>query len=328
VNGYKISNGPFHLILDKPQIVQVRVTDEKGTPIPGAIVKPGILVATKEAKRVNDYFNVTNLAPPLFFQKTNVDGIATFDWIPTTNLKNLDFTAEGPKEAVTMPDGTSKYFGASQYAAWNKKDPIITATLPQQTKVKLKFINTDGSPALDVHPFLEWTTKSRPMSGSAVNMDENGDAEIFGNVGDVFDIHSVGFRENQFVFPTVGNFNVGDGSEVKELKLTAKKGTKVFGNITDADGKPIKWSDQYYISGWESNNLNVAKQLTQYETFGVGALQDDATAYEIYLPAGTFTFKIRLRNEQKAKPEDRLGDEKTITVGNEPEIRLDLRLHK
>ncbi|MDR3108521.1 MAG: M48 family metalloprotease [Planctomycetaceae bacterium] len=324
----KISDGLFHLVLYKPQNIQVRVTDEKGNPIPGAIVTSDmIFVSTKDKPTAaNDVLHTLNLAPPAFFQKTNADGLATFDWIPTTNLKMLYFSARGSKEAVTMPDGTSKYFGQSQHAGWNKKDTVITTTLPQQTNIKIKFVNTDGSPALNVHSSVEWTSKTRPISAETVTVNENGEAEIFGNVGDILDIHSVGWTEDNFVFPTVGNFNIGDGSEVKELKLTAKKGTKIFGNIFDTDGKPMKWSEQYYISGWEINNPNVAKQLTQNETFGLGALPNDATAYEIYLPPGTFTFKIRLRNEHKMKPEERLFDEKTVTVGDEP-VQLDLELH-
>ncbi|MDR1962978.1 MAG: hypothetical protein LBQ50_04295 [Planctomycetaceae bacterium] len=324
----KISDGPFHLVLDKPQTVQVCVTDEKGTPIPNAVVEPAsIFVSTKDAANRKDYFRPINLAPSVFFSKTDVTGIATFDWIPTTNLKSLNFTAKRQQDGVKMPDGMLKYFGESQYASWNKKDKIVTVTLPQQAKVKIKFVNTDGSPSFNVSSFLKWSSKTRPAGGESVYLNEKGEAEIPANVGDIFDLHAVGFEENQFVFPPVRNYNVGDGSEIKELTITVRKGTKVFGNVFDVDGKAVKWADQYSISGWESSNQNIAEQLSSNESFGISHTKDDATAYEIYLPPGTFTFKIRRRNEQKVKPEEQFFDEKTVTVNNEP-VRLDLKLHQ
>jgi protocatechuate 3,4-dioxygenase beta subunit len=320
----RISAGSFHLVLDKPRTVQVCVTDEKGTPIPGAIVSPDTIHIGIAARQMNA-FRPNNLAPPVFFQRTNADGIATFDWIPTTDLTLLTFKAEGPKKAVKMPDGTSKEFGQSQHVDWSEKKSVITATLPQRAKVKLKVVKADGSPAKNVKPSLRWTSKTRPAVMEGVRLGENGEAEIVGNAGDIFDIRSTSNNAEYLVFSTVGNVNLGNGSEVKELKLTAKKGTKVFGNVVDTDGKPIEWSGKYLLGCWESNNPNVAQPQAGNELFGIVHRRDDAMSYEIYLPPGTFTFKVSSHDQQKG---ERLFDTQTITIADEPEIRLDLRLHK
>jgi beta-lactamase regulating signal transducer with metallopeptidase domain len=167
----KISNGPFHLVLDKPQTIQVRVTDEQGTPIPDAIaVVPAFRVGTNEATDFKSFFRPGNVAAPPFFQKTNANGLATFDWIPAKSPKNLSFTARGGRETVKMQDGTSKYFGESDYVYWNQKDSVVPVTLPQQAKVKIRFVKEDGSPASRVGASLEWTTKTRPMTGEALNI--------------------------------------------------------------------------------------------------------------------------------------------------------------
>jgi hypothetical protein len=227
-----------------------------------------------------------------------------------------------------MPDGTSKYFGESNYVIWNRKDEIVAITLPRQAKVKIKFLNTDGSPTTKVSSFLDWITQTRPAAGEGVYPNEKGIAEIQANAGDIFNFHSIGFTENHFVFPTIYNFNVGNGDEVKEIAVTVRKGIKVFGNVFDADGKPITWRDQYFLGGLEKDQT-ITKPHSQ-PSFGIDCSKDDATGYEIYLPPGTYTFKISLRNEQKVKPEERFFDEQTVTIGNDSDndsVRLDLKLH-
>ncbi|MDR0609550.1 MAG: hypothetical protein LBG58_05525 [Planctomycetaceae bacterium] len=53
----KISKSPFHLVLNKPQTVQVRITDENEIPIPNVIVTPHFLVSTKsKGLKQQDYF--------------------------------------------------------------------------------------------------------------------------------------------------------------------------------------------------------------------------------------------------------------------------------
>ncbi|MDR3197379.1 MAG: hypothetical protein LBU34_05865 [Planctomycetaceae bacterium] len=345
----KISDGPFHLVLDKPQTVQVRVTDDRGTPIPNAFVIPYLFFNSINSENIRkiDYFYPINTAPPVFFSKTDETGTATFDWIPTTDLERMMFTVKGPKEVVTLPDGTAKYFGESHYVTWNPKEKIVIATLPQQAKVKIKFVNTDGSPAYNVASFLDWLSKTRPISGEGVYPNTKGEIEIQANIGDVFNLRAVGFTEEQFIFPTVGHFIVGGGDVAKELTVTVRKGTKIFGSIFDNDGKAIKSGqdfitvkvfdnhfdsngkevklDRYFINFYESNP-NVVNKYRRTR-IGINS-KDNETGYEVYLPPGTFTFELgRLSNEQDKKMEEQLLDKKTITVGDTP-IRLDWKLQK
>jgi hypothetical protein len=287
--------------------------------------------------------------------KTDQTGIATFDWIPTDHLKSLSFTAIEPNGLVKLPDGTSKYFDGSQSVKWNKKDNIVAITLPEQAergKVKIKLVNTDGLPVkysgvfisnnsitkkysnelIDSGIFIDWTPKTGfRSSGVVVIPNREGEVTITANIGDVADLRSVGFDKDHLVFPTIRNIKIEN--DPKEMTIEVKKGTRVFGTIFDVNDKAINWRYRYNISGWEvynqdnqDNQDDVAPSFSKGK-FDVHYLNDDPTGYEIYLPPGTFKFKIALRNKQNAKPDEQLFDEKTITISNKP-IQLDLKLHQ
>jgi hypothetical protein len=160
---------------------------------------------------------------------------------------------------------------------------------------------------------------------------KNGEAEVKGNVGDIFDMYSIGWDKDWLVFPTIYKFDIGNGSEAKEFTVTVKKGTRIYGQVLDENSKPLDWSKRYHINGWEINsNVMHPNSPDKRPNRAFRISSSDETSYEIFLPSGQFTFRTELSYQLKQKtPEnEQLFDEQTITIKDEPEIRLDLKLHK
>jgi hypothetical protein len=92
------TNGPFHFKLDG-KTVKVRVVDEDGRPVEGATVQPQVIFSEHSVHgfafgSLRDDWDYRASAVTRPWQaKTDKEGIATFDWIPFTDITNISFVA-------------------------------------------------------------------------------------------------------------------------------------------------------------------------------------------------------------------------------------------
>ena len=331
----KISNGPYHLVIQDRQSVQVLVTDQNGHPLPDCLLVPSVQIGEDVMKMYYYSFHPnTQFSPPVCCAKTDQNGLATFDWVPKKELLRFTVTAHAPDTPITLSDGTRQYFGESDYHSWNKTDEPMVISLPVMAKVKGKIVNPDGTSAANYSFFVDWLTQSRPAGGQAITTDRNGAFELTGNAHDVFDAHSPNFSRGEgLVFPNIYGFDLGDGSKVKELNLKLQKGTRVFGDTFGPDGqKIIDWAEKYHAVGRDISP-NGSLPLDRRSRFGLERPYNEESGfkqwYEAYLPPGTYEFKIEIQYKfrQTAQPEELLGDTQTVTITEgQDEMRVDFHL--
>ncbi|MGL6196301.1 MAG: M56 family metallopeptidase [Thermoguttaceae bacterium] len=323
-NSDTLFNGPFKLTLDETQTVKVRVVDDAGNPIPGCRITSGIQTGPDVMKQFGESFNTGQFSPAELVPTTDADGMASFNWVPKNDLLRFSLEVRGPAYPVTLPDGTKRYFGDSNYVYWNKTDEVINVTLPRRAAARIKVVNEDGTPA-PISFFVDWQTDTRPMSGECFNPNRKCEYMLIGNANDRCNIGTVGREEEKKVFPAVANFDIGDGSEIKELTLIAKKGTRVFGNILGQDGKPLS-SLHYSISG-----KNITEGLLPNVTqFGISYPKEETdtnpTQYEIWLAPGTYEFEASDRPRKAVQGELFTAKGTVVVKGDEDEMQLDLQL--
>ena len=331
----KISNGPFHLVIQDRQIVQILVTDEQGTPLPGCRLVPSVQIGEDvKIMYYHCFWSNHQFSPPVCFATTDQNGLATFDWVPKKDLVRFTVTAHGPQTPITLPDGSRKYFGESQYHYWNKTDEPMVITLPVQAKVKGKVVNPDGTPAVNYNFFIDWMTKTRPMSSQVITTGQHGTFELTGNIHDIFEAGCIGNKNNQrLVFPNVYNFDIGDGSEVRELNLQLQKGTRIFGDVFGEDGQKLDWTDKYRILGKNITSQGSLPLNRRTSIFAAAWFQEEGEEsdhwYQVFRPPGTYEFTVELewKLRKTAAPEEWLGDVQQVTITEgQDKVRLDFHL--
>jgi len=276
----------------------------------------------------------SQFSPSVCFATTDQNGLATFDWVPKKDLGRFVVTAHAPNTSIKLPDGSSKYFGESGYQYWDKTDKPMVIQLPIQAKVKGRVVNPDGTPASGYNFYIDWVTTTRPASGQAIHTDQHGAFELTGNIHDAFGSYTIGFSRSQgLVFPSVNHFDIGDGTEVKELNLKLQKGTQVYGNVFGPDGQRVDWVEKFHLSGKNISPEGI-RAIDRRTSFSVDpwpyeAQDDSKQGYQIFLPPGTYEFKIKLKGQYQktAAPEDLLGDTQQVTITeDQDEVRLDFHL--
>ncbi|MCL2119582.1 MAG: hypothetical protein FWH27_14290, partial [Planctomycetaceae bacterium] len=162
---------------------------------------------------------------------------------------------------------------------------------------------------------------------------QHGTFELTGNIHDIFEAGCIGNKNNQrLVFPNVYNFDIGDGSEVRELNLQLQKGTRIFGDVFGEDGQKLDWTDKYRILG-----KNITSQesvpLDRRTSFAVAWFQEEGEEsdhwYQVFLPPGTYEFTVALewKLRKTAAPEEWLGDVQQVTITEgQDKVRLDFHL--
>jgi len=196
---------------------------------------------------------------------------------------------------------------------------MVTCIVPPMCKINVKVFNPDGTPAANYGFPTLWKT-TRSLIGNAVNTDKNGEATIYANTSDKFDasVISSDNRRQGFVFPTICGFEVGNGKEEQELVIHLQKGTKIQATVFDQDGKPLDWEKEYSITAKEINPNFVG---LSYVNVG---MKGEGSSFTAFVPSGTFEFTLAPKYEFREKI--LLGDKQQITITDQEEVKLELRL--
>ncbi len=339
----KISNGPFRLVLNESQTVEVKVVDEQGNPIPDAKVCPTI-AEEMQVPILKFVFQPHDFLSSVFYPQTGENGIAKFDWIPANVFQDISFAVEAPKKPVALPDGTFRLFGDSGGTSrfysdsgskrWDQQERLVTITLFQGAKVNLKIRKPDGTPAAHYGIITDWDTKNNWAKGKRFMTDEKGEAEIFANAGDRFDVFSWhAGQEDNLVFPAIRGFDVGDGGSEKTLGIQLQPGTKLLGTVYGTDGRPLAWKEReeygVFIKqiGFERFTFQEilpfsSRMAMTGRTSGAGNIAQ--ASFQASLPPGEFEISVV---EQSDRPRGEcLGVEQRIKVTDQKEIKLELHL--
>ncbi|MCL2346860.1 MAG: carboxypeptidase-like regulatory domain-containing protein, partial [Planctomycetaceae bacterium] len=343
----KIDNGPFMLVLQRPQTVKIRVVDENKKIIPGAIVSTW-LIRKKDAREGRNHkeFN-TAFGPWQTNTRTDTNGIAVFDWIPTENISQILFTAYGDHVKGNLrEDGTVRFFGSDEvrYEPNAEKDKwweyeeckngqchlvkegetekwiyetdrqgIVNLTLPRSARVLGTVKYSDGSPV----PYTFVSRKSHNQCGHGLQFtNEKGEFELDENANFLLNLAAESTKE---CAPAIFAYNVGDGTEVQKLDIVLQKGVKLHGTVYDSEEKPVHGLFAVWI--YEKNpdpacpdDVSI-RQTSNYDT-------QDVPVYHYILPPGKFTVH--------ANHQDQYSEEQDIEIkpGQTGEIQLDLHVKK
>lgn len=300
----------YDLVLEKAQTVNVKIVNEKGEPLENVPV----------CKAWDD--NAIDFLSPSWRRKTDAQGIAVFDCVPCSATL-IRFQAGG----VLLPsgDGSTKCY-LSQRKIWNADknsdgNQTLTITLSEGAAVCGRVEMRDGSEASQSWISIRTSRGSHIMTSS----DENGTFSL-----PFFEKHSsinIGIESQHGAAPGVFFFDVGDGSEMKQLDFVLDKGVRLHGKVFDSQGKAIRAGisidelsptpvpehlikDSYGFSrGMEAINRIMVQSFPKSTSS-----KSTSEEYEYILPPGQF----------KVYPSIHRSNPQILTVdGTEGEIRLD-----
>jgi len=234
-----IKDGPFHLKLRPVESFKIRVVDESGNPIAGAIVTPWLIenpVKPKNLMPGNDLRTLINTSGMHIFNvNTDADGYAVINSVPGDFLKHSVFSALG-WNATSMPDGAKRNFG-TDHKSWEElTQDDATFALPLMATVHGSVKLEDGTPV----PGARLTLRFHEGSCGGSVTDENGEFTLLDNANTLYNIS---INSDKGAAPAIFNFNVGDGMEEKRLDIVLEKGIRVYGQIFNPDGTLVKHID-------------------------------------------------------------------------------------
>ncbi len=357
----KISDGPFALKLSPIEPVKIRVVDQEGKPLAGAMVNPWLIQKPCELpkqepamwgspyvkERHSKQFNTTGLN--LFDALTDADGIATIDTVPKTFLDGSTFYAHGPSGGVVQSDKSKRYYG-SVNSLWKEMkivDGLPTLTLPRQGSVKGTVKLEDGTPVPDVHISVRWHNGS----GGGRETDKNGEFNLNDNANVIYNLS---FDSDKGAAPAVFNYSVGDGSDEKKLDIVLKPGIRLHGKVFMPDGSP---ADHFYVTVGEkdpnpptsfttnpvgfnsperrSGTVYTTDEADKYLSFGdpnnfPSEKKEKLAAgeYETFLPAVPREYRFRaVRHPSKENSKEITANVQDVRLlGTEKEFKLDFYL--
>ena len=349
----------FHFKLDS-RTVKVRVVDEEGHPLEGTTVEAESIrqgdvggFYTGDLRR--HYRAGQELTP--WQSKTDAEGIAAFDWIPQSNLTGIIFTARGgwnakhPAEANLVAFGgwgqeaklivNAAYWDLENYDRnaekneWEQLDwqkifddiPVIkvafqpAAPEPSVASAKITVKRPDGTPVA-WYPFQ---SQDDTFGYGTTNI--NGELTVSGVPHSRYILTAVGKTGTA---PSM-EFEFGDEATEKRIDVVLQKGTKLYGNVTRADGASL---DSLEISVWELREDSEPRILRK--PF-LTRHPEPAGPYAILLPPGKFEIEARSRytytrsshttTNSFGKDEWLFGFNKTLIIdGSEDAIELDIVL--
>lgn len=324
-----VSDGPFVLKLRPfaPPFT-IHVEDESGDPVIGATVFPWLIENPERPEKHemmwNDHRHHFNTAEmDIFLTETDAQGNAVIDSVPADFLEYTTFYAHRNYDEKRL-------FG-SDTQSWdelteNGKTP--TMVLPRLAVVRGQVRLEDGAP--DEKATIHFRFHDGSSSGR--NMDENGRYEMFANAGTLFNI-SVDSKLG--AAPAVFGFNIGDGSEEKQLDFVLKKGIRLYGKVTLPDGTPLE-KGSFGFNEFDPNppeSFREGRPGNEFSRFDYSINTADHYGfpikdgeYECLIPAETKKYHLNARGY----PENLCGQQsKSLEInGGEGEIRMDFKVEK
>jgi hypothetical protein len=206
---------PLPFVLNGIRPVTVRVIDEADQPMAGVSVTPWLLRKPNKGE-VNDSLNLSGL--PGFSQQTNEQGVASFDVIPTDNVRQINFWARA--------DG---YFSPERhnFDPASDKSEVVAKLIPLM-RIAGRVLTPDGQPAADIEVHAAGDGYSFDSFRGTTRSDTDGRFEFQAYPDHYYQL-SAGNRE--WASPPVNKI-VRTGTPVDDLELKLQPATRVFGRVT------------------------------------------------------------------------------------------------
>ncbi len=329
-----ISNGPFALKLRPIEPFRVRVVNQSGKPIAGATVEPWLIknpVKPKNLRSLNDQRDFVNTSGmDVFHVKTDVEGFATIDSVPADFLKDSTFNAVRYDSTAENGESEKSYGAVSK--SWkelvqDEKSSVPTFELPQHAEVQGTVKLEDGTPV----PKAQLVFRYHDGSCGSGMTDENGEFSFSENANTLFNIS---VDSDKGAAPAIFNYDIGDGETKKRLDIVLKKGIRLYGKVSTADGKPVK---EFYFTVSEIDPNPPASfqgiPSGKRSRFVYGTNRSDRWLgprnvntdgdYECFLSTEPREYTLNVNGEPQSAG---VGDHKKLKInGDEKEIRLDFQ---
>ncbi len=273
----ELPDDAIELRVGKTRACTITVVDDDGQPVVGIGVYPWLMQKAGEP----DSFNVSSVAKVALMQ-TDDSGMVRFDWIPDWPTQYLSFFTLSEEYTTARAD-------------FRAKSESSEATIIVSRKVSVQGVvrHVDGTPAVDL-PIrfhgrgLRQGESSGMSDGVTVYSDSLGRFHMRLAPGHAY-IGQVQDDQWRFAEPVV--FAIGREPPARDLELTVRKPTRVFGRVTvGADKRPVA---NHYIRFTEYAEMEVpilGGEGTYEARPSIGDLvtTNDAGQYEFLTGSGTF----------------------------------------
>lgn len=258
----------------------------------------------------------------IFPQRTDKNGMVTFDWIPTQNYHIITFRASGTDPRFDKESKNNQY--GENNAVWreaaNNNDLVIQ--LPKKIMVEGSIKMADGTP---VSPGMQIAVSGGTgWSSAGTQTDYDGNFTLFVNANEVISVMPIC---NPGRNPDVAgvakarlNVPIGNGrTPAPRFDFVLEKGTLVKGKIITREPREDDSQLHVQIHDDAAND----GQLTDMNRLFVVFDLNEQGEFEIRLPNGRYRFKISETRDGK-HVETEIA--KPLEINGETEVRFDLEI--
>jgi len=350
----------FHFKLEG-NTVKIRVVDESGLPVEGAIVESQRIGRADNAHSGMHFYYFPRPHKELqpWQARTNAEGIATFDWFPMSNLASVSFATSGgwnenhPVAENLVASGTwekraellvnATFWGSrgtlydrdADNNVWEEIDwrqifddiPEIQVTFQPQppaapvASAKITVRQPDGTP-------VAWYPFNRGNRGDfrPIYANINGELIVSGAPHSRYMVMCTGKTG------TAPSFEIEFGEEgtEKQVDIVLQTGTKLFGNVTPSISNDRRLGHLRF-EAWEICEVSGERKGSRTPT--QVRYPEPIGPYAMLLPPGRFEIEVRGTyfpvRVQSIDPQRVYEFNKTLILdGTQDEIELDIVLEE
>ena len=308
------SDGPFTIKIERGKTISVKVVDPEGNPLEGILTYPGYFSAD------NSFWNTWDFGM-LFPQRTDKNGMITFDWIPTSNYHIITFRASGTDPRFDKESKINQY-GESQ-AVWRESadNNDLVIQLPKKIMVEGSVKKADGvtpiSPGMQIS-----VTGGTGWASVGTQTDYAGNFAFFVNANEVVSVLPICNQGSTWdanaAIKAMLNVPVGNGwTPVPRFDFVLEEGTLVKGKITSVESREDYSKLYVQIHDDTANN----GQLTEMNRLYVVIDLNQKGEFETRLPDGRYRFNVSEYKDGKRTEKD---IDKPLIINGETEIQFDM----
>lgn len=334
-------NGPFALVLSKAEPVKIHVEDNKGNPLEGVSIRPGIL-NKKNGDKLLDYRGslgdigrFSEAQDDFFKSVTDKDGNAVIDWLP----KNLVVSNTNPEDVQgKIPVKTSfsvscRYSGnydrffSHKSVDWEPGRKEYSVKLDSLIPISGTILDHQGKPCfpadiqfLHPNPNLPngfgqgYTVETRPTNRAG---------EYFYLIAPDNRLKIVVESMQGAIRPIDLEFGSIEDNPSKKLNLVLDKGGKIFGKVVEKRaGKTL--GDSSFQLTFYSGVKRLNGRISEYDLYVHGKIEKNGT-YEAVLLPGKYTVHLSVYDHGADAPRGKAIDiEQEIEIAAGEKLELDL----
>ncbi|QDT37659.1 thioredoxin family protein [Stratiformator vulcanicus] len=301
---------PINLQLTAGEPIRVRLTEVDGSPIKDATVRLWLLKKPSEI----EHFNLSYLHE-LATEKTDVGGVATFDWIPEWRDRKV-------QSLTFWPTVSNDYVRTRGEYLFDSADGNLTLALPRLVKVQGQLIDQDGSPYTGEPMLVQADGADYSFDGhhGGALSDENGRFEV-GLAPD--HIYIIGAYNEKWATVPFDGLPVLSGQPVPELKLQLTPATRIHGRVVRKKNHELLKDQQVNLtlSGKRLDELDGVKLPNPGNVNYVvaprlhwGVRTDGDGQFEFFVGPGEYTLRSGISATQ------------TVKVNGEENVRFDIEV--